>query len=114
MCLHTSNTGAAGAKIRFNLAGRSTVSGITIVNGNLYQPYDNLYSKNGQINSFTLTFSDGTSQTFNANFNYASSSPQVIYLDHPVQTDYVILTVNSGHVGTKFTTNVCLGEFGVF
>lgn len=113
-CVNTKQTGAAGASIRFDLSGRGTVNGVTIVNGNLYQPYDNLYSKNGQINTFTLTFSDGSTQTFSASFNNASSTPQVIYLDRPVQTDYIILTVQSGHVGSKFPTNVCLGEFGVF
>lgn len=113
-CVNTKQTGAAGASIRFDLSGRSTVNGVTIVNGNLYQPYDNLYSKNGQINTFTLTFSDGSTQTFSASFNNASSTPQKIYLDRPVQTDYIILTVQSGHVGSKFPTNVCLGEFGVF
>ncbi len=114
-CVNTTSTGAAGASIRFDLAGRSTVSGVTIVNGNLYHPEDYLYSKNGQINTFTLTFSDGSSQTFSASYNgSASREPQVIYLDRPVQTDYVTLTVQSGHVGSKFTTNVCLGEFGVF
>ncbi len=114
-CVNTPNTGAAGASIRFNLAERSTVSGFTLVNGNLYQPYDNLYSKNGQIKSFTLTFSDGSSQTFTASFNgSASSTPQEFYLSNPVQTDYVTLTVQSGYVGSKFTTNVCLGEFNVF
>lgn len=113
-CVNTKQTGAAGASIRFDLSGRGTVNGVTIVNGNLYQPYNNLYSKNGQINTFTLTFSDGSTQTFSASFNNASSTPQVIYLDRPVQTDYIILTVQSGHVGSKFPTNVCLGEFGVF
>lgn len=114
-CVNTPNTGAAGASIRFNLAQRSTVSGFMLVNGNLYHPYDNLFSKNGQIKSFTLTFSDGSSQTFQASFNgAASSTPQEFYLSNPVQTDYVTLTVQSGYVGSKFTTNVCLGEFDVF
>lgn len=114
-CVNTPNTGAAGASIRFNLAQRSTVSGVTLVNGNLYQPYDNLYSKNGQVKSFTLTFSDGSTQTFTASFNgSASSTPQEFYLSNPVETDYITLTVQSGYVGSKFTTNVCLGEFNVF
>ena len=78
-------------------------------------PYDDLYSLNGQVKTFTLTFSDGTSQTFTANYNYnASSSWQTFRLSKPVATDYVILTVQSGYSGSKFTTNVCLGEFAVF
>lgn len=113
-CVNTENTGAAGAKIKFCLSRKSKVSGVMLVNGNLYQPEDDLYSKNGQIKRFTLTFSDGTSQSFTASFNNASSSFQTFYLDSPVETDYVLLTVESGYVGSKFTTNVCLGEFEVF
>lgn len=114
-CVNTSSTAGAGGSIRFNLAQKSWVSGVQIVNGNLYMPYDDLYSLNGQVKTFTLTFSDGSSQTFTANYNYnASSSWQTFRLNKPVATDYVILTVQSGYVGTKFTTNVCLGEFDVY
>ena len=110
-----SGTAGAGASIKFNLTQKSWVSGVQIVNGNLYMPYDDLYSLNGQVKTFTLTFSDGTSQTFTANYNYnASSSWQTFRLSKPVATDYVILTVQSGYSGSKFTTNVCLGEFTVF
>lgn len=114
-CVNTPNTGAAGASIRYDLSSTSTVNGVMIVNGNLYQPQDNLFSKNGQIKSFTLTFSDGSSQSFTASFNgNASSSFQTFYLSEPVVTDSITLTVDSGYVGSKFTTNVCLGEFKVF
>lgn len=114
-CVNTSNTGAAGAAIRFDLGQRSLVTGIMLVNGNLYHSYDGLYHKNGQIERFTLTFSDGTKQHFVADFNSsASDGYQTIYLDKPVETDYITLTVDSGYVGTSYTTNVCLGEFKVF
>ena len=114
-CVNTANAGAAGAAIRFDLGQRSLVTGIMLVNGNLYHSYDGLFHKNGQIESFTLTFSDGTKQHFVADFNSsASEGYQTIYLDKPVETDYITLTVDSGYVGTSYTTNVCLGEFKVF
>lgn len=114
-CVNTANAGAAGAAIRFDLGQRSLVTGIMLVNGNLYHSYDGLYHKNGQIERFTLTFSDGTKQHFVADFNSsASEGYQTIYLDKPVETDYITLTVDSGYVGTSYTTNVCLGEFKVF
>lgn len=114
-CVNTANAGAAGASIRFDLGQRSLVTGIMLVNGNLYHSYDGLFHKNGQIESFTLTFSDGTKQSFYADFNSsASDGYQTIYLDYPVETDYITLTVDSGYVGTSYTTNVCLGEFKVF
>ncbi|MBO5066616.1 MAG: discoidin domain-containing protein [Clostridia bacterium] len=114
-CVNTSSTAGAGGSIRFNLTQKSWVSGVQIVNGNLYMPYDDLYSLNGQVKSFTLTFSDGSSQTFTASYNgNGSSSWQTFRLNKPVATDYIILTVNSGYVGSKYTTNVCLGELDVF
>ncbi|MBR5442281.1 MAG: discoidin domain-containing protein [Clostridia bacterium] len=114
-CVNTSNPGAAGASIRFDLGQRSLVTGIMLVNGNLYHSYDGLFHKNGQIERFTLTFSDGSKQSFYADFNSsASDGYQTIYLDRPVETEYITLTVDSGYVGTSYTTNVCLGEFKVF
>ncbi len=114
-CVNTNVEGGAGGAIRFKLAQRSTVSGVMLVNGNLYMPYDELYAKNGQIKTFTLSFSDGTSQTFTASYNSSASDAfQTFYLDKPVVTDYITLTVKSGYTGYKFTTNVCLGEFEAF
>ncbi len=114
-CVNTNSTGGIGASIRFDLAQKSRVSGVQIVNGNLYMPYDDIYRSNGQINGFTLTFSDGTSQSFVASYNDGYTSfHEDFYLDKPVVTDYIILTVDGGYVGEKYTTNVCLGEFDVF
>ena len=114
-CVNTNSTGGMGASIRFDLAQKSTVSGVQIVNGNLYRPYEDIYRSNGQVKNFTLTFSDGTSQSFFASYNDGYDSfHENFYLNKPVVTDYIILTVNDGYVGAKYTTNVCLGEFDVF
>lgn len=114
-CVNTANSGGAGAKIRFELAQTSVVSGVMLVNGNLYLPYDGLYRSNGQVKNFTLTFSDGSTKNFTASYNgTASSGYQYFDFGTPVTTSSVTLTVNSGYVGEKYTENVCIGEFDVY
>ncbi len=114
-CVNTSSTGGAGASIRFTLTEKSYVHGIRIINGNNFHPSEDIYRSNGQVKSFTLTFSDGTTKTLTANYNgTASSSYQDFAFDAPVATEYIKLTVNSGYPGVKYTTNVCLGEFAVY
>lgn len=113
-CVNTSSSGGAGAKIKFTLTNKSYVHGIKIINGNNFHPYENIYSSNGQVKSFTLTFSDGSSKTFTASYNYANNAFETFPFNTPVATDYIILTVNSGFTGSKYTQNVCLGEFAVY
>lgn len=114
-CVNTNSTGGAGAAIRFDLKESSVVSGVTLVNGNLYLPNDELFLRNGQVKNFTLTFSDGSRKSFTAGLNSnGSSNPQYFSFDTPVITSSITLTVNSGYAGYKFTTNVCIGEFNVY
>lgn len=114
-CVNTTSTGGAGASIRFNLQQKATVKGVKLVNGNLYMPEDDIFKSNGQVKTFTLTFSDGTRKTFTASYNSsASSAYETFTFDTPVNTDYIILTVDSGYAGAKYTTNVCIGEFAAF
>lgn len=114
-CVNTNRYGGAGAKIRFDLKEEATVSGIKLINGNLYHPYDDIYRSNGQIKTFTLTFSDGSSEQFTASYNAGASADYEIFtFDEPVLTSNIVLTVDSGYVGAKYDTNVCLGEFDVF
>ncbi len=114
-CVNTSVSGGAGAQIRFNLSEKSRVNGFMMVNGNLYQPETEIFRSNGQVKNFTLTFSDGTSKTFTASYNeFASAEFEEFQFDSPVITDYIILTVNSGYVGQKFTENVAIGEVSVY
>lgn len=114
-CVTTSRSGGAGASIRFQLAETSVVSGVMLVNGNLYLPYEGIYRSNGQVRGFTLTFSDGSSKSFTASYNgSASSAYQYFNFGTPVTTDSITLTVDSAYVGEKYTENVCIGEFGVY
>ena len=114
-CVATSDTSAVGARIRFNLAQTSTVSGIMLVNGNLYLPEDDLYRSNGQLERFTLTFSDGSTKSFTASYNStASGNFEYFTFDTPVNTSSITLTVDSYYAGVKYPGNVCIGEFGVY
>lgn len=114
-CVNTKSNGGAGAQIRFNLAEKSYVSGIAIINGNLYKPEEEIYYLNGQIKNFTLTFSDGTRKSFTAMYNgTAANNYEYFNFDNTIATDYIILTIDSGYVGTLYTTNVCLGEFKAY
>ena len=114
-CVNTKGTGGSGAQIRFNLSEKSYVNGFKLINGNLYKPETDIYSLNGQIREFTLTFSDGTRKSFVASYsNNGVANYQYFDFNEPIATDYIILTVDSGYVGTNFTTNVCLGEFEVY
>lgn len=113
-CVNTTN-GGEGAKIHFELKEKSSVEGFKMVNGNLYQPETNIYKSNGQVKNFTLTFSDGSSKTFTAKYNeFASHEYEYFYFDEPVVTEYIILTVNSGYVGEKYTENVAIGEVDIY
>lgn len=108
------NEGGAGAQIRFNLDGKSAVRGIKLINGNLFQPEDDIYKSNGQIKHFTLTFSNGSTKSFTASYNSdADKGYETFTFDKPIETSYIILTVDSAYVGAKYTSNVCLGEFAV-
>ena len=114
-CVNTAEQGGAGAKIILTLEETALVSGIRMINGNTYLPQESLYSENGQIRTFTLTFSSGESQSYTAAYNGDGSATwQTISFDEPVETDSIILRVDSGYIGDPFQTNVCLGEIEVF
>lgn len=115
-CVSTDQQGGAGGEIRYNLSEKSIVSGVKLVNGNLYMPVEEeLYLINGQVKNFTLTFSDGTRKYFTASYNgTASNNFEYFNFDEPVSTEYIILTVDSGYPGEYYSWNVCLGEFDVF
>lgn len=114
-CVNTSNNAGVGAEIRFDLTEKSLVSGFKMVNGNLYLPETDIYKSNGQVKEFTLTFNDGTSKSFIAEYNDdASTEYEYFYFTTPVVTDYITLTVDSGYIGQKYTENVAISEVDVF
>ena len=114
-CVNTKETGGAGAKIRITLEAKSQISGFKIVNGNQFRPYEDIYSANGQIKDFTLEFSNGKTISFTADYNNGDpNNYQDIALSEPIETEYIILAVNSAYVGDPYNTNVCLTEFDVY
>lgn len=114
-CVNTDNNGGVGAQIRFDLKEKTLVKGFMMVNGNLYQPEKGIFRSNGQVQRFTLTFSDGTSLCYTAEYNdTASAQYESFEFVAPVVTDYIILTVDSAYVGQKYTTNVAISEVAVF
>ena len=114
-CVNTSSQGGVGGAFTVVLRETSLVSGIGIINGNLYQPQDDIYRSNGQLRDFTLSFSDGSSLHFTASYNgTVSNQYEYIAFASPVVTDRITLRVDSAYVGTKYNTNVCIGEFAVY
>lgn len=113
-CVNTSQAAGAGGTFTVHLKERSTVSGIAIINGNTFLPEESLYRLNGQVRNFTLTFSDGSSLSYTASYNNASSEYEIFNFPNAVTTDTVTFRVDSGYQGDTYTTNVCLGEITVF
>ncbi len=114
-CVNTANKGGAGASLLLELNGECTVSGIQLVNGNLYLPEEGVYKNNGQVEKFMLTFADGSTKTFTADFNEGDvNKTQNFYFDQPVITDSIVLTVMTGYAGEKYTTNVCISEISLY
>lgn len=113
-CVNTSGPGGAGGAFTIYLREKSRVSGIAIINGNTFLPEEDIYRLNGQVKSFTLSFSDGTSMTYEAKFNYATSTYETFTFSSSVVTDRITFRVNSGYQGSRYSNNVCLGEIRVF
>ena len=114
-CVNTESDGGVGATVTIVLRETSLVSGIGIINGNLYMPQDDIYRSNGQLRDFTLTFSDNSTMRFTASNNSnASNNYQYFAFSSPVVTDRITLRVDSAYVGEKYTTNVCIGEITVY
>jgi len=113
--VNTEEAGASGAWIRYGFDDLYTVSGIKMINGNVYK--DNFYFINGHIREFRLEFSDGTTQTFTAReIESRTTEDNVFYLDEPVTTSYIKLTIISSYIASKeaYRTNSAMAEFVVF
>ena len=102
------------AYITFVLEKAADIAGFGMINGNQYQPEENLYSKNGQIRDFTLIL-DGEEYSFSAERNEGDQD-RVQYFELPdvIYTDTITLRVDSVHEGQKYPNNVSLGEFMAF
>ncbi len=114
-CVNTAERGGAGAELKLTLKKTALVSGIKLINGNTFYPEEDIFRSNGQVKDFTLTFSTGETKSFTAEYNAdGSATYQTIVFDVPVETDSILLRVDSGYVGQSFPTNVCLGEIKLF
>lgn len=115
-------TAGAGNWIKLDFGTKQTVHGIKLLNGNVWdgyrdgeQVYDDLFSKNGRIKDFELSFSDGSTLYYTAyDIRETSYNSNIFYFDHSVETEYVILKVRSGYCGYKYSTVVCLSEIVTF
>ena len=111
-----------GNWIQLDFGAPETVSGIRLLNGNGWDGYyngekveDGLFDLNGRIQAFTLTFSDGTTQSFTASdVREQTFGVNVFYFDQPVTTQFVRLQIDSGYPGSKWTTVACLSELEAF
>ncbi len=114
-CVNTDQDGGAGAQIMIGLEQECIVSGVKLINGNVYLPEEDLFKRNGQVKNFTLTFSDGSQKSFTAAYNdSAATEYEYFHFDEPVLTEYISLTVDDGYAGEKFPQNVCITEIAVY
>lgn len=112
-CVNTAWDGGAGAEIRFDLDAVHTVTGLRIVNGNQHLPEEDIYRSNGQIMDFTVQTSSGV-YSFTASFNPGDPNfYEQLDFPEPVETDHIVITVDSSYVGVKYGYNVCLTELEV-
>ncbi len=113
--VNTEEDGASGAWIEYQFDGIYKVSGIRMINGNVYK--DDYYFRNGHIKKFRLDFSGGVSYTFTADeIESRSVYDNEFLFDEPVNTSYVRLTIISSYIGSKekYRTNSAMAEFEVF
>lgn len=110
----TDSSGGAGAEIKFVLRSKKPIRGIKLINGNQYLPENSFYTFYGQVCDFTVEFDNGTFYNFTADYDNGRGALQMFPLNEPVTSDSVTITVNSGYLGSKYSTSVCLAEFGIF
>ena len=104
-----------GAAIRLDLSEKTKICGVRIVNGDLIRLNDDVNSGSGQVESFTLTFSNGKEKKFTASYNADGSSEyQYFIFPKPIVSSSVILTVTSVYEGSEHSAAVALNELAVF
>lgn len=96
-----------GEWVKFDLSGRCMVSGFTIYNG--HQQDSDLYQKNSRVRKVTVTFSDGTEQTYELADKLGK---QGFNFDKPVDTDSVKFTIVSVYEGYKYE-DTCISEISL-
>lgn len=111
-----------GNWIELQFDAPTAVSGIQLLNGNGWDGYyqgqkvqRDLFSLNGRVRDFTLTFSDGSARTFTArDVREETFGANRFFFDEPITTTSIRLTIDSGYSGSKWTTVCCLSEIAAF
>ncbi|MGN0635642.1 MAG: NADase-type glycan-binding domain-containing protein [Acutalibacteraceae bacterium] len=114
--------GAVGNWIELYFKTPKQISGIQFLNGNCWNGYyqgekvaKGVYTANGRVQDFTLTFSDGTSQSFTAkDVREETYGENRFYFDSTVTTSSIRLTINSAYTGSKWDTVCCISEIAAF
>lgn len=94
-----------GEWLKASAATEQLVSSITIYNGYQKKNNSNLYDKNSRVRGVTIYWNGG-SQSFTLEDN---TSPQVLWLDEPVATDYITVEIDSVYKGDKYA-DTCITD----
>lgn len=94
-----------GESIRFEFDGNYLVNGIRIRNG--YQKDDDRYYNNSRPKEIYLSFSNGMGEF--VELEDESRQEQQLFLENPVETSYVELSIESVYPGNKYD-DTCISE----
>ena len=94
-----------GESLTFNFDGTYRVNGLTIKAG--FQLDEETYYKNSRPKEITITFSDGSSETFTLDDEYGAE--QYFEFDQLVNTSSVSITINSVYEGSKYEDTCITG-----
>ena len=108
--------------VQLDFAGKETVSGVKLIVGNNWDgklknipALQDPFAAYGRPQRFTLTFSDGSTQTFTAkDVKESAFGVNVFIFKTPVKTTYIRLTVDSVFKGKTEQNMVCIAELAAF
>ena len=108
--------------VQLDFAGKETVSGVKLIAGNNWDgklknipALSDPFAAYARPQRFTLTFSDGSTETFTAkDVKETAFGANVFLLKTPVKTTYVRLTVDSVFKGKTEQNMVCIAELAAF
>ncbi len=99
-----------GEYITFNFAETTTVNLIQVFPGNAKK--EDLYWRNERIKKAKIKFSGGKSVTYEFDDSFTETF-QTIWLNKPVETDYITIEILETYEGTEYT-DLCISEVHAF
>ena len=99
-----------GEYITFNFAETTTVNMIQIFPGNAKE--EDLYWRNERIKKAKLKFSNDKSVTYEFDDSFTEAF-QTIWLNKPVETDFVTIEILETYEGTEYT-DLCISEVHMY